>query len=116
MNALKVKRYYEIKQQIRDLETEAKMLNDEIKDEMLEKGINSTAVGSYQLHLQRQDRSEMKNSIIPYLKETGHQDLIIETVDRERFRELEKRGAFSEEELRKHRVEKIIYALFVKPC
>lgn len=116
MNALKVKRYYEIKQQIKDLETEAKMLNDEIKDEMLETGVSTTAIGNYQVQLQRQDRSEIKDSIIQYLKENGYGDLVIETYDRERFKELEKRGVFDAEVLKKHRTERIVYALYVKHC
>lgn len=114
MNALKVKRYYEIKEQIKNLETEAKMLNDEIKDEMQKNNIKEMTVGNYHLNLQRQDRSEVKDTIIPYLKQTGHTDLIVETYDREKFKELAKWGAFDEEELKKHRIEKIIYALYIK--
>lgn len=116
MNALKVKRYYEIKQQIKELEDEAKLLNDEIKDTMLKEDISRTTVGNYQVLLQKQDRSEIKNTVIPYLKEMGFRNLITETYDHEMFKELEKRGVFDEEELAKHRVEKIIYALYVKPC
>jgi hypothetical protein len=116
MNALKVKKYCEIKQQIKELETEAKLLSDEIKEQMLKEDINKTTVGNFQVQLQRQDRSEMKDTIIPYLKEHGYSDLIIETYDREMFKEFEKRGKFDKEELIKHRIEKIIYALYVKPC
>lgn len=115
MNPRNVKRYYEIKQKIKGLEAEAKVLNDEIKDEMLSKGITDIVIGNYEIHLQRQDRSEIKDTVIPYLKEKGYSDLIVETYDRERFKELEKRGSFDENELKKHRIDKIVYALFVKP-
>ncbi|MDP4094985.1 MAG: hypothetical protein Q8920_16710 [Bacillota bacterium] len=116
MNALMVKKYYEIKQQIKELEDEAKLLHDEIKECMLKDEINKTTAGNYQVSLQRQDRSEIKDTIVPYLKEQGYSGLVIETYDHEMFKELEKRGVFDEAELSKHRVEKIVYALYVKPC
>ena len=116
MNAIKVKRFYEIRQQIKELETEAKLLGDEIKEQMLKEEITRTSVGNFEVHLQRQDRSEVKDTIVPYLKGHGFEDLIVETYDREMFKELEKRGRFDKEELAKHRVEKIVHALYIKPC
>lgn len=115
MNAMKVKRFYELRQQIKELETEAKLLGDDIKEQMLKDDIHETTIGNFQLLLQRQDRSEMKDTIIQYLKDHGYSDLIIETYDREMFKELDKRGKFDKNELEKYRIEKIVYALYVKP-
>lgn len=115
MNPVMVGRYYELMQKLRELEEEKKMLNEEIKREMLKGNITEATIGKYSVRLQRNDRSEVKDTVIPYLKATGHQDLIIETYDREMFKELEKRGVFDETELKKHRVEKFVYALYVKP-
>ena len=116
MNVLKVKRLYEIKQQKKELEEEEDLLVKEFKEEMLQKSLKEAIVGDYRLQLQRHDRSTYGGSIIPFLKETGHSDLIIETFDHDKMKELEKKGAFDENELKKHRVERIMYFLYVKPC
>ena len=115
MNDFKVKRYYELKQQINKLEAEAENINKEIKEEMKENNISELVIGNYHVELKTQDHSTMNSSIVPYLKRIGHGELLYLTYNHKRFKELEKQGAFDEKELIKYRIEKIIYYLFVRP-
>ncbi|NLD50974.1 MAG: hypothetical protein GX660_27845 [Clostridiaceae bacterium] len=116
MNILKVQRLYEVKQQIRELEIEEDLLVREFKEEMKQDNIKETVIGDYRLLLQCQDRSIYRNSIVPYLKEKGLNDLIFETYDHDKLFEVEKQGILDENELKKHRVERLYYYLYVKPC
>jgi rRNA-processing protein FCF1 len=114
MNLAKINRYYEVKQKLKELQAEEKQLNEEIKEEMLKNNLKEAAAGKYQLQLQRHDRSEMDASIVNYFRETGHEELLVETYDHELFKELEKRGVFDTAVLQKYRREKIVYVLLVK--
>lgn len=116
MNVFKVKRLYEIRLQKKELEEEEKLLTSEFKEEMLKNNTKEMVIGNFALQLQRQDRSEMDDTVVSFLKASGHLDLVKETYDRDKFKELEKKGVFDENELKKYRKEKIIYALYVKPC
>lgn len=110
----KVKRYYELKQEIKSLELEAEKINLEIKDIMRRKNISEISIGDYLLEIKLQDRSKFNNTIVNYLKENGYEDLIIETYDPERFKELNKLGKLDKQELDKYKIEKTIYALYIK--
>lgn len=116
MNFVKVKRLYELKRQIKELETEEAALVKELKEEMLAGNIRETVAGSYKLLLQQQDRSTYGPSVIPYLKGMGHPGLVVETYDHDRLKELRRRGLLDESELERHKLEKITYNLYVRPC
>jgi hypothetical protein len=116
MNVLKVKRLYEVKKQKKELDDEEEILVKELKEEMLQKNMREAIIGDYQLRLQTQDRSTFGRSIVPFLKETGHSDVIIETYDHDKLKELEKNGLLSEGDLKKHKIERTVVSLYVKPC
>lgn len=114
MNLARINRYYEVKQKLKELQAEERQLNEEIKEEMLKNHLQEATAGKYHLQLQRHDRSDMDPSIVGYFRETGHEELIVETYDHELFKELEKRGVFDDMALKKYRREKIVHALVVK--
>lgn len=110
----KVKRYYELKQQIDSLKSEAEKINLEIKHMMRQENIAEICVGNYLLELKLQDRSKFNNTIINYFREIGHEDLIMETYDSEKVKELEKLGKLDEKEIQKYKIEKITPSLYIK--
>lgn len=111
----KVKRYYYLRQQIKELQLEADKLNEEIKGKMNEQGISETVIANYHLSIRIQDHSRFDNKIVNYLREIGYPDLIIETYEHDKLKLLEKLGRLDEQELQKYRIENIIKSLYVKP-
>lgn len=115
MDEKMVKRYYELNEQLKQLQEERDSLNQKIKSQLLENGITKATVGHYLLEIKTQDRSKYDNSIVEYFKEIGMTDLIIETYNEPSLKEREKQGKFDENRLNQYKIEKLIPVLYVKP-
>ena len=94
----KIEKYYELKQQEKELKEEIEKLNKEIKHWMLytirDKSIKK---GEYKIRVAQIDFRKFTDDIIPFLKINGFEDLIEvkEVFDYEKLKKLIKSGKIS---------------------
>lgn len=97
MDSDKVRRLYEIRQKIKELENEEEAIKNAIKDEMIKSNTEEAVIGNIIVKLRTQNRVDIDNQIVPYLKENGYSNLIVETCDQIKFKEMLKVGAFKDD-------------------
>ncbi len=115
MDEKMVNRYYEVNEQLKQLQNERDLLNQVIKGHMLENSISKATVGRYLVQIKTQDRSKYDDSIIGYLKKVKMNDLIIESFDETKLKDRIKAGKLDSLKLQKYKIEKIIHVLNVDP-
>jgi|GEM_PF-863332 len=113
MDEIKIRRYFEINEQLKNLQKERDALNEEIKKFMVQSNLTKAQVGSYLVELKVQDRSTYTNELVTYLKEMGMSDLIVETYNDKLLKEKIKLGQLDSSALEPYKEERLIYYLFV---
>lgn len=105
----KINRYYELKQQEKELKQEIEKLNIEIKKWMLYNlKENNTKIGGYDLRINQIDFRKFKDDIIPFLKLNGFGDIIEvkEVFDYEKLKKLIKNGKIDKRSIEQFRDDK----------
>ncbi|MDP4090578.1 MAG: hypothetical protein Q8930_15110 [Bacillota bacterium] len=108
-----VERYYQLKQQMDELDREMRNLNSKMKNEMINGGIDRVFLGEYHVCLRVHDRGEMDKDIVEYLKEEGYSELIQETYDSKKLKDYMKHGLINNEEASRYWMPNTVYALYV---
>lgn len=109
----KVKRYYELKEQIKELRSEAEKINLEIKYTMSKKNITKITIGHYLLKIKFQNQFKFNNTIVNYLRQQGYEDLIIETYNQDKLKELINIDKLDKQELNKYIIKRPKPALYI---
>lgn len=98
----KIERYYNLKQQEKELKQEIEKLNKEIKDWMNKEVKKNTIIeGGYSVRVMEIDFRRFTDDIIPFLKLNGFEDLIEvkEVFDYEELKRLIKKGIIDKNSL-----------------
>jgi hypothetical protein len=112
-----VRRLYEIRQKIKELEAEEETLKNNIKTEMIKADTEESVVDNYLLSLKTQHRIEIDDEIVPYLKEHGYGFLIVEKCDQAKFKTMLNSGLFYEnyDDIKDYIRRKDLHFLYLKP-
>lgn len=101
----KIKKYYALKQQEKELKEEIEKLNKEIKQWMARCRNTKVEIGEYSIRIGEVDFRKFTDEIIPFLKINGFEDLITmkEVFDYDKLKKLIRNGKIDKNSVSRYR-------------